>query len=1173
MPKKSGNSSAAGGAGKRGKSKSRSQTPAAGAVPPGEGSITIFTPTEGPILSVGSRDNEEGRRRMEYPVSSDESGESFRRARTRPGKTAKQLLAEEKERREEEKERKKQEKREERRRREEEERKGKGKVAKEEKSVVSLRAPSKQSTLERHFIKVTPQEGDALEGTSKSTVALPGAEPGQNLKFKVKFKGPGASVAPKETVVLQTNPPSDPLEGHALGGSSPPLVPIDANGRSRRATRNAAPVYSGFPTAPAPLAPAPTEPAGPQRHQSPKLATRSTRSASPRRGGTKAEPAAGTTGRRTGARPKCLDEAGRFIDIEPPKQAVWYGNPKLGAQHNEYGMMPLGALPPKDRVDEVFNKPVPKEPEAWCDFHSGQQYYNFWGTAGNKDLQKHRNEQARAKRAAQKAGRLDADNDWIFPDSVGAQRVEFGAEGARGKGKQAKRLRVTTSRGHDLMDASSPDLVPEPQLRSTEELVSPASDNVPETPQESPAMQIDEPEVQNTRNASELPGAADDRSSSIALDASELGGPLKKPVQKPEFSTIIRQAKLAAEKEGNTQVLDLLNSVEFAGSTEAAELLTRVLHGQGSGRLSPATVPGTKRTALQREEDEFLVSGEVAHYHENKRRMLKPFVPPLRLNRPDERDNLVSESMNEMVDESRTRLDKLDAQYVPQEYCCFRGEVDEPLLHPDLSDRAFERDDADNAMEWERTASQIQRFMDFKTDKKSGHSVDEVYRRRNAKERTQEVTGPEDDVMADAPPVQAPLMDDEESPCTVCHGTGAPLVICDGEGCREEQHYSCADPPLTQELVEELPEWFCRTCTNKRKGLGRRQNPGHKGSMGALFETVDHFNQRSFILPKDIRDNFTGVKTGKLGTYREVTDHFVLTKTKDKELRAYDHIRRLDGLPFEQQLLGSDGKIAVCYRCRESRIRKDRGKLVGCDYCPCYWHQDCLPTPLVEPPAIKQRTSDKPEKGDDVVLVKWKCPLHIPETVYPTRQPRGPAEGADRQWPPKHRLAPAAPAVRDIPTGNFHPTKISGKELLLPEMGIKLSLFPNVQRAEQQKMLNESVFTGQDVQAIEILRSLKDNLRRSNDEPSQASSMAAASPIPAPLPRASPATTPLAPINNLAEFIWNNVPVHFRLGGVEAAILNGDIGQDASEQIRLITAIQRSMEAKLERLHASGSFQ
>ncbi|KAK6501511.1 hypothetical protein TWF481_009349 [Arthrobotrys musiformis] len=1166
MPKKSGNSSAAGG-GKRGKSKSRSQTPAAAtsaaaaAPPQGNGSAVpeeerLFTPINGPILSLGSRDNEDGRRVLEYPPSSDESGESLRRARTRPGKTAKQLLAEEKERKEEEKERKRREKKE-------------MKTAREEKSVGPSRLPSKQSTLERHFRKVTSHVGDSSEGVSRPTVAAPGAEAGQAPRIRLKFKGSdAASAAANQTVVLQTNPPSDPLDGVAPGGSSPPLAPIDANGRGRRATRNAAPCYSGFPTAAPPPPPPAAAPAAPQsaslpRQPSPKPVRRSTRSASPRRGG-KAEPAAGV-GRR-GGRPKCLDEAGRFIDVEPPKQAVSYGNPKLGAQHNEYGMMPLGALPPKERVEEVFNKPVPREPEAWCDLHSGQQYTNLWGTAGNKDLQKLKNEQARAKRAAQRAGRLDANNDWIFPDSEGARRVETGAEGARGKGK-ARRLRVTTSRGHDLADASSPDFVPEPQLRSTEELVSPASDNVPETPQ---GLGGEDPEVQNTRETSEILGA-DDRSGLIGLDGPVVGGG-KKPARGPVLNTIIRQARLAAEKEGNAGVISLLNSAEEVGEAEAVELLTRALHGQGSGRLSPATAPGTKRTALQREEDEAFVSGEVVSYHEKKRRMLRPFVPLMRPNRPDDQDDILAERMNKMIDERRKHLDALDTRYVPQKYSCLRGVPDEPPFHPDLDDRAFERDEADNAMEWERTAPQIQRAMDFRSEKKSGHSLDEVSRRRNAKEKTQEVAGPEDDVMADAPPAPAPLMDDEESPCTVCHGTGAPLVICDGEGCREEQHYSCADPPLTQELVEELPEWFCRTCTNKRKASGKRQNPEYRGNMGGLFEGADQSNQRSFMLPKDIRDNFTGVKTGKLGTYREVTDHFVLTKTKDKELRAYDHIRRSDGLTFDQQLLGSDGKIAICHRCRESRMRKDRGRLIGCDYCPCYWHQDCLPMPLVEPPAIKQRTSDKPEKGDDIVLVKWKCPLHIPEDVYHMRQPRGPVEGADRQWPPKHRLPPATPAVKDVPTGNFHPTKISGKDLLLPEKGIQLSLFPNVKRAQEQKLLSESVFTGTDVQAIEILRSLRDSLRNDTAEPVIQEQRPV--PVAGPSVAAHSAASPAPPVsaNNIAEYIWNNVPEHFRLGGVEDAILNGEIGQDASQQIRLITAIQRSMEAKLARLHAAGSF-
>ena len=115
--------------------------------------------------------------------------------------------------------------------------------------------------------------------------------------------------------------------------------------------------------------------------------------------------------------------------------------------------------------------------------------------------------------------------------------------------------------------------------------------------------------------------------------------------------------------------------------------------------------------------------------------MLRPFVPLMRPNRPDDEDDLIAANMNRMVDERRRHLGELDARYIPREYSCLRGEVEEPLLHPDLSDREFERDEEDNAMEWERTAPQIQRAMDFKTEKKGGQSQDEVSRRRNAKEK------------------------------------------------------------------------------------------------------------------------------------------------------------------------------------------------------------------------------------------------------------------------------------------------------------------------------------------------------------------------------------------------------------------------------------------------------
>ena len=57
------------------------------------------------------------------------------------------------------------------------------------------------------------------------------------------------------------------------------------------------------------------------------------------------------------------------------------------------------------------------------------------------------------------------------------------------------------------------------------------------------------------------------------------------------------------------------------------------------------------------------------------------------------------------------------------------------------------------------------------------------------------------------------------------------------------------------------------------------------------------------------------------------------------------------------QLKDKNGKFRLCYYCRKTALRKP---MIACDYCPLYWHLDCLP--LASPP--------NPAK-------KWRCPHHI----------------------------------------------------------------------------------------------------------------------------------------------------------------------------------------------------
>ncbi|KAK6341356.1 hypothetical protein TWF696_008434 [Orbilia brochopaga] len=1037
-------------------------------------------------------------------------------------------------------------------------------------------------------------------GTPKETLVLPTNPPSDALSENLP--SPPASAEPSEAAAGQQDANTSSA---ANGGGS------NSNGRGRRTTRNAAPCYSGFPAATPPSASsAPTHSSSSftntmttttSRHASPapaphssktaKKSTRSvspqrrgrrnteaTRSVSPRRGGRTATttstqtPASMTpvdsssvvdaalakvaaNDRRGRARSgrKLVDDFGEMIDIDPGRQQSSY-HPRAPSSY-EYGMMPLGTLPPKERVDEVFNKAVPKEPEPKSDMTSSYQFSNLWGTAGNKDVTILKGNQGRAKKMFQKGQKLDNNNDWIFPDSEGAVIVkvidqEENSGRPRGKSKSHRR-RLSTPLALDTSASPSPSFMQDHPARSTEELISPISDNVPETPQEVTTMQIDEQGFEGAAKRADAPVVVGDVGELAPSEVSEVGGSIRGSMPKPQLLAIIKEAKAAAEKAGNTETLEFLTSLETSGNEhEVAEALSQMLrHGNISHRLSPATVPGAKRTAWQREEDEGLATADIKGHIGKKQRIIAPYAPPLRGKRPDGLDDSISHNLARIHDDSRNRIATMNGKWVPEKYTCLRGKPDNAKsLRPDsFEDRGFETDDR----AWSKD------YFKYKLGPVARDSVDvdaEVEttngrgkRRRNDREKYEEH---EDEEMEDA---ETPdhLMDDEESPCTVCGGVGAPLVICDGPGCKEEQHYSCAIPPLTQAQVDAMPEWFCRKCTTKKHQPSRKP-PESKGTFGKLFEGIDKSNPRTYELPKWIRESFTGVETGELGAYRESIDFYDLTKTKDKDLRAWDHLRRLNDLPFEKQLLGSDGEVARCYGCRQSRLRVDRGQLLACDYCTQYWHQDCLPEPLVEPNAIKA-FGEKPE--DQVLLMKWKCPLHIPDDAYPIRQPRRDNEGRDTVWPPTNRVPKPTPPSPDAPNQSFVSVYRFGKELLIPHEGVKLSFLPNVKKAEEQKALDDRVFTGQELQAIEGLRTLR------------ARNQAAAAQAPPPPPVAVPPPMEKDVLANpVVNFILDNVPEFLR-PAVESAILAREFERDPESQIHLIKAIKESMETKLRTLN------
>ena len=75
-------------------------------------------------------------------------------------------------------------------------------------------------------------------------------------------------------------------------------------------------------------------------------------------------------------------------------------------------------------------------------------------------------------------------------------------------------------------------------------------------------------------------------------------------------------------------------------------------------------------------------------------------------------------------------------------------------------------------------------------------------------------------------------------------------------------------------------------------------------------------------------------------------------------LDSHTHWLRTD-TNDERKLKDKDDNFICCFRCRKTALRNKR--IVSCDYCPLYWHMDCLDPPMTSLP--------NPTR-------KWMCPNH-----------------------------------------------------------------------------------------------------------------------------------------------------------------------------------------------------
>ncbi|XP_017781995.1 PREDICTED: PHD finger protein 12 [Nicrophorus vespilloides] len=168
--------------------------------------------------------------------------------------------------------------------------------------------------------------------------------------------------------------------------------------------------------------------------------------------------------------------------------------------------------------------------------------------------------------------------------------------------------------------------------------------------------------------------------------------------------------------------------------------------------------------------------------------------------------------------------------------------------------------------------------------------------------------------------------------CDSC-GEGGDLICCDK--CPFSFHLQCHNPPLEEHDIPE-GEWLCHSCRNKSlKSMQSKTT----NSMALLIRAASLENPKQFELPRHMMEPCYFPGTDKVEKFRAGKRPPTTASTSTAN-------RKDTALP--------SSKCYVCSKtCRS-------GTLISCDFCPLFFHLDCLDPPLATPP------SDR-----------WMCPNHV----------------------------------------------------------------------------------------------------------------------------------------------------------------------------------------------------
>nr|XP_034189024.1 PHD finger protein 12 isoform X1 [Osmia lignaria]XP_034189026.1 PHD finger protein 12 isoform X1 [Osmia lignaria] len=180
--------------------------------------------------------------------------------------------------------------------------------------------------------------------------------------------------------------------------------------------------------------------------------------------------------------------------------------------------------------------------------------------------------------------------------------------------------------------------------------------------------------------------------------------------------------------------------------------------------------------------------------------------------------------------------------------------------------------------------------------------------------------------------------------CDACRD-GGELICCDK--CPASYHLQCHYPAVDP---ADIPngEWLCYACrcASKRNLLDNKGNEKNKkkSALEVLALAASLVNPREFELPKELQlpimfpgSNKVDYVSGRRGKQHSGTNNVGKSHCLDNNLMV----------PLPARL---------CFECGRS-CRK--APLIACDYCPLYFHQDCLDPPLTAFP-----------------IGRWMCPNH-----------------------------------------------------------------------------------------------------------------------------------------------------------------------------------------------------